>query len=109
MSDSKPSPKKSWALEPIFKKISSEILFSFNQLKATCLGQFNDYYSNGYFDASLTPGLYLEKLTDYGTRNKILNHIWSFYMHDCGVNVIYRLGFGTGDLKRVDFQSQSIK
>ena len=76
-----------------------------NKLYATCLGQFNDYYSFGYFEASLTPGQYLKKLTDYTDQNQILNQVWSFYMHECDVNVIYRLGFGTGDIKRVEFQS----
>ena len=67
-----------------------------------CLGYNFNYFSYGFRDALLTPKEYLEKLTDYSEEGKTLNYILAYYLPDCETNVITKLGFGSGNLRRVD-------
>ena len=70
-----------------------------------CERQFNSYYSYGFLSSNLTPDQYVEKLTDYSEKHKSLNLLWSFYSKTCDVNIITKLGFGTGKLKRTHRKS----
>ena len=72
--------------------------------ESCCNGQFNTYYAHGLQGLKITPKEYFSKLTDYAEKNKILNLIWSYYLEDCDVNIITKIGFGKGDLKRYHYQ-----
>ena len=39
-------------------------------------------------------------MMDYSENNKNLNLIWSYYLKDCNVNIVTKLGFGKGKLVR---------
>ena len=67
-----------------------------------CLGHNFNYFSYGFQDALLTPKEYLAKLTDYSEEDKKLNYILAYYLPDCDVNIISKLGFGSGNLKRLN-------
>ena len=56
----------------------------------------------GFNEMLLTPEEYIERLIDYSEDNKDLNTIMAFYMPTCNVNVITKLGFGIGELKRLN-------
>ena len=70
-----------------------------------CQGQYYYYFTYGYRDALLTPNEYLTKLFDYSEEGKQLNYILSFYEPDCHVNIITKIGFGIGELKRENHRS----
>ena len=57
----------------------------------------------------VTPKEYLDKLTDYKDDNKQLNLIWAYYLPDCAINIITKVGFGTGILKRFNYNSDTGK
>ena len=65
-------------------------------------GQNYHYFNYGYRDALLTPKEYLTKLTDYSEEDKRLNYIKSYFSADCRTNIIAKIGFGTGTLKRMN-------
>ena len=65
-------------------------------------GQYFYYFRYGYRDALLTPREYLKKLTDYSEGDKRLNYIMSYFSPECNTNIITKIGFGTGVLKRVN-------
>ena len=67
-----------------------------------CFGQFHFYFVSGYRRMLITPNQYIEKITNYSDKNKQLNAIWAFFEPECNVNVITKLGFGSGELKRFD-------
>ena len=50
----------------------------------------------------MTPIEYITKLTDYSEVDKHLNYLMSYYLPGCNVNVITKIGFGMGRLKRVN-------
>ena len=58
------------------------------------------YFNMGFRNSLLTVDEYIAKLTNYIDENKNLNSIWSFYDPACRVNVIAKLGFGTGSLRK---------
>ena len=63
-------------------------------------GQNYYYFTYGYRDALLTPREYLTKLTDYSEGDNHLNYIMSYFSPECSTNIITKIGFGTGRLKR---------
>ena len=65
-----------------------------------CLGQFHQYFAEGFKKMLLTPEKYIEELADYSEEDKNLTAIWAFFEPVCKVNVITKLGFGKGELKR---------
>ena len=65
-----------------------------------CRGQFYHYFNNGFKFALMTPEEYFEKLTDYSEKSKYLNYLASYYDSECEVNIITKIGFGKGSLKR---------
>ena len=65
-----------------------------------CYGQFIYYFSHGFNIALLTPVEYFKRLTDYSVNGKRLNYILSFYSIICDANIITKIGFGAGPLKR---------
>ena len=65
-------------------------------------GQNYYYFHHGYTNALLTPREYLTKLTDYSEGDKRLNFIVSYYSLECNTNMITKLGFGIGSLKRAN-------
>ena len=73
----------------------------FVERSGCCLGQQFSYYKHGFNPLKVTPLQYISKLTNYTVQNKNLNQVWAFYMHECDVNVIIKLGFGQGELKRI--------
>ena len=81
--------------QPIFQKHNF-----FVRRANCCLGQFSSYYIYGLQRLKITPQQYLAKLIDYTEENKTLNLIWSYYKQECNVNIITKLGFGEGHLKR---------
>ena len=50
----------------------------------------------------LTPTEYYKKITDYSEEGKQLNYIMAYYSLECEANIIMKIGFGTGKLKRDD-------
>ena len=48
----------------------------------------------------ITPKEYLRLLTDYSENGKEMNLIHAYYYPDCHVNIISKLGFGSGTLGR---------
>ena len=58
------------------------------------------YFNMGFRNSLLTVDEYIAKLTNYIDEDKNLNSIWSFYDPACRVNVIAKLGFGTGSLRK---------
>ena len=82
----------------------------FTDREGCCYGQYQFYFVSGFKKMLLAPSQYIEKLTNYSDENKHLNAIWAFFDHDCNVNVITKLGFGAGQLKRfnhgVSFKSE---
>ena len=64
-----------------------------------CFGQFVSYFNFGFKGALLTPSEYFEQLTDY-SEDKRLNYLVTYYNFDCEANIIAKIGFGKGQLKR---------
>ena len=64
-----------------------------------CFGQFVWYFNFGFREALLTPSEYFEQLTDY-SEDKQLNYLVTYYNIDCEANIIVKIGFGKGQLKR---------
>ena len=50
----------------------------------------------------LTPTEYYKKITDYSEDGKQLNYIMAYYSLECEANIIMKIGFATGNLKRAD-------
>ena len=48
----------------------------------------------------MTPKEYYQKSTDYSEDGKQLNYIMAYYSLECEANIIIKIGFGTGELKR---------
>ena len=65
-------------------------------------GQNYYYFNYGYREALMRPAEYINKLTDYSEDGKQLNYIVSYYHPVCNVNIITKVGFGVGVLKRVN-------
>ena len=65
-----------------------------------CVGQYNSYHHYGLQNLKIPPELYVSKITDYSEDNKSLNLIWSYYLKDCDINIVTKLGFGKGRLVR---------
>ena len=66
-----------------------------------CQRQCTLYELMGFRLMNLTPNEYTKNLVNYDDDNKKkLNLIWSFFHQECRVNVITKLGFGQGRLKR---------
>ena len=80
----------------------------FVKFEGCCFGQFYSYHEHGLQGLKITPQEYLSNLTDYSEENKKLNLIWSYYLEDCGVNIITKIGFGKGQLKRYHHRRQLI-
>ena len=72
----------------------------FSSAEEDLYDQYNSYYILGFKNALLTPKEYVDKLTDYREENKALNFISAYYSSICQVNIILKVGFGVGDLKR---------
>ena len=70
-----------------------------------CQGQYYYYFTYGYRDALLTPLEYISKLFDYSAEGKQLNYILSYYDPSCEANIITKIGFGIGELKRANHRS----
>ena len=64
-----------------------------------CQGQCIYYFSYGFKEALITPTEYFAKITDYSEENKHLNYLLSYYDCECEVNIITKIGFGSGSLK----------
>ena len=54
----------------------------------------------------MTPTEYIANLTDYSEEDKHLNYLMSYYVPDCNVNIITKIGFGKGRLKRVNHSEE---
>ena len=70
-----------------------------------CDRQCFDYMVNGYRYMNLKVEEYIGKLTNYSDANgntKNLNAIWSYYNPICNANIITKLGFGEGRLRRFE-------
>ena len=80
---------------PIYQTHS---LFTYDE--EDLIDQYNNYFILGFKNALLTPKEYLDKLTDYSEENKTLNYISAYFSSACHVNIIIKVGFGVGDLKR---------
>ena len=91
------------AFQPTYRKHNF-----FLTTEGCCIGQFNSYYDHGLQGLKTTPQEYFSKLTNYTEENKKLNLIWSYYLEDCNVNIIIKLGFGEGNLKRYHHQRRLI-
>ena len=67
-----------------------------------CHRQCAMYELMGFRLMNLTPVEYTSNLLNYDDddNNKKLNLIWSFFHRECQVNIISKLGFGPGPLKR---------
>ena len=65
-----------------------------------CAGQYSSYYRYGLQALKILPELYVTKITDYSEVNKTLNLIWSYYLEDCDINIVTKVGFGKGRLVR---------
>ena len=88
------------AFQPIFQKHNF-----FRRGEKCCAEQFSSYFHYGLQSLKITPKQYLAKLIDYTEANKTLNLIWSYYMKECNVNIITKLGFGQGQLERSNDRS----
>ena len=73
---------------------------SYSDTGGCCYRQCSSYFYKGYTKSMLTIDEYIEKLTNYKDENKKLNAIWSYFEPSCRVNIITKLGFGTGSLKK---------
>ena len=65
-----------------------------------CRMQCMAYRTYGFSRMLLSPTEYISKMVDYSEQNKRLNFIQAYYHPDCRVNVITKIGFGTGGLVR---------
>ena len=72
----------------------------FADLGFCCFRQCRRYFTLGYRQMSLSIDDYVSKLTNYSEENKTLNALWAFFDPVCQVNVITKVGFGTGSLSR---------
>ena len=72
------------------------------QKDGCCVGHYCHYFTFGYNEAMMTPKEYYNRLTDYSEEGKQLNYILAYYSILCDVNIILEIGFGSGDLQRVD-------
>ena len=86
--------------EPVYAKHNH-----FLRREGCCQGQCFYYFRYGYRGAFLSPKEYLTKLFDYSEEGKQLNYILSFHDSDCHVNIITKIGFGIGELKRESHRS----
>ena len=75
----------------------------YSDFDVCCTRQCSTYLAMGYKNMNLTPQEYFDKLTDYSDwrGTKKLNTVWAYYDRLCDVNVIIKLGFGTGHLRRI--------
>ena len=71
-------------------------------IKNGFFNQYCNYFTLGFKNALLNPKEYFDKLTDYSQANKSLNYLMAYYSVPCEVNVIIKLGYGIGDLQRVN-------
>ena len=67
-----------------------------------CIAHYCHYFTFGFTEALLTPKEYYNRITDYSENGKVLNYIMAYYSHRCEMNIIMELGFGVGELKRVN-------
>ena len=65
-----------------------------------CQDQFISYFNFGFNEALLTPSEYYERITDYSEEGKQLNYLLAYYDIECEVNIITRIGYGKGPIKR---------
>merc|ERR1712062_566522 len=70
-----------------------------------CQKQCDDYLTHGYERMFLSLPSYLNKLTDYSEKDKILNYIEAYYDPLCHRNMILKVGFGRGALVRANHPS----
>ena len=74
----------------------------FVDINGCCFGQSHYYFRVGYKELLMTAEEYYKELTNYSEANKTLNMIWAYYLPDCEKNIISKIGFGVGDLKKFD-------
>ena len=48
----------------------------------------------------MKPSEYIEKVTDYSEDGKSLNLLFAYYSPKCSVNIVTKIGFGNGAVKR---------
>ena len=75
---------------------------NFYSVEVGAISQYCSYFTLGFKNALLTPQEYFDKLTDYSEENKHLNYLIAYYLPQCEVNIIVKLGFGVGSLKRTN-------
>ena len=65
-----------------------------------CVNQYFDYFTVGLLEMMLTPEEYYGKMSDFTDENKELNEIWAYYLPSCQQNIITKVGYGIGELRR---------
>ena len=93
------------AAEKAFLPMYQKHNFFAGQNGGCCVQQYNIYYRHGLQTLKILPEFYVFKMTDYSEDNKNLNLIWSYFLEDCDVNIITKLGFGKGRLVRNHLKS----
>ena len=81
--------------EPKYKQINN-----FVDRYGCCFNQYFDYFTVALLQMMLTPKEYYGKISDFTDENKELNEIWAYYLPSCQQNIITKVGFGIGELKR---------
>ena len=88
----------------LLNSADAEVMNAYSALVAEKHNHFIDqnfyYFIHGYHHMFITPSEYLRLLTDYNESGKELNLIRAYYYPDCHVNIISKLGFGSGTLRR---------
>ena len=97
----------------LWHSADAEVMNVYSALVAEKHNHFIDqtfyYFIHGYHHMFITPKEYLHLLTDYSENGKELNLIHAYYYPDCHVNIISKLGFGSGTLRRKNHLSEERK
>ena len=91
--------------KPVYKKLNHYV----DLQDGCCFSQYYQYFIYGYTNMLLTTKEYLAKLADYSESSKNLNEIQSYYLPSCRVNIITKLGFGQGTLRRTHHRTGVIR
>ena len=81
--------------QPIYRHINN-----FMGEDGCCSEQHRKYFEFGLRELLLQHKEYVKKITNFSEEGKDLNLIRAFYLVECDLNVIFKLGFGRGKLRR---------
>ena len=96
-------------LENVTTRISDEIfrpiyqsINNFMGENGCCIEQNRNYINFGLNEFIHNHKEYVSKMTDFKSLRKKLNFIEAYYMAECDVNLIIKVGFGSGKIWRVN-------